>query len=100
MVDPLITTAQLSLPGHARLGPASPCLLASLAPACFCRATLIVVGHVESLQTNPRWSALVSHARKQHCMFKAGEWHGGQGAVPVVGVWGQSRIAASDPRRP
>ncbi|PRW45131.1 putative helicase MAGATAMA 3 [Chlorella sorokiniana] len=37
------------------------------------RATLIVVGHVESLQTNPRWSALVSHARKQHCMFKAGK---------------------------
>lgn len=36
------------------------------------RATLIVVGHVESLQTNPRWSALVSHARKGGCMYKAG----------------------------
>ncbi|KAL4448164.1 hypothetical protein ABPG75_005383 [Micractinium tetrahymenae] len=35
------------------------------------RATLIVVGHVESLQTNPRWSALVSHARKGGCMYKA-----------------------------
>ena len=44
----------------------------SCAPLPLCRATLIVVGHVESLQTNPRWSALVSHARKQHCMFKAG----------------------------
>lgn len=37
------------------------------------RATLIVVGHVESLQTNPRWSALVSHARKNLCMYKAGK---------------------------
>ncbi|PSC70977.1 putative helicase MAGATAMA 3 [Micractinium conductrix] len=37
------------------------------------RATLIVVGHVESLQTNPRWSALVSHARKSGCMYKAGK---------------------------
>lgn len=47
------------------------------ASAAFCRATLIVVGHVESLQTNPRWSALVSHARKQGCMYKAGAPAGG-----------------------
>ncbi|KAL4853029.1 putative helicase MAGATAMA 3 [Chlorella vulgaris] len=37
------------------------------------RATLILVGHVESLQGNPRWSALVSHARKSRCMYKAGK---------------------------
>ncbi|EFN56459.1 hypothetical protein CHLNCDRAFT_57676 [Chlorella variabilis] len=35
------------------------------------RASLIVVGHVESLQSNPRWSALVSHARKSKCMYRA-----------------------------
>ena len=53
--------------------------LVNLPTACLpmacraCRATLIVVGHAESLQGNLRWSALVSHVRKSRCMYKAGE---------------------------
>jgi hypothetical protein len=53
---------------------------------CACRATLILVGHVESLQGNPRWSALVSHARKSRCMYKAGG-AGGGGPGDCGGTW-------------
>ena len=43
---------------------------------CRRRATLVVVGNAESLEGNPRWQALVSHARKKGCMYKAGGWLG------------------------
>ena len=35
------------------------------------RCSLIVVVNADALQANPRWSALVVHARKAHCLFRA-----------------------------
>ena len=71
-------SAALPLPALTPLLPVLGCL-----PGC--RATLIVVGHVESLESNPRWKALVSHARKGGCLYKAGAWR--LGAMGNAFLW-------------